>query len=405
MKRIAIYNPYLETRGGGEKVCLALAVSLRKNFNCKVTLVTHSKIDLKPLGDYFKISLDNIDVQVVEFNGLMHKTISGLRLPGRIKNIYYDSRTIKAVKSQNYDVFINNCYQSNLPNPTRYGVYMCMFPQNPKVKKNDLSLMKYFYVKFSDLLSRMMLHISLKSPLDSYRLVTANSKYTESYISKYWNRDSSILYPICENMLDKSIPKQKIILSVGRFFDNVGESHHKRHDVLIDAFSKMTDLHKKGWELHLAGSVAEDTGALKYILKLMEKSNSIPVVFHFNSSYKDLKSIYNEATIYWHATGYGTDSKYHPEKQEHFGITTVEAMSAECIPIVYNSAGQKESVENEFNGFLWDKIEQLRELTIKVSGMPEKSKEKLKQNSKNTASSYNIVAFDKNVARLFKDIL
>jgi glycosyltransferase involved in cell wall biosynthesis len=41
----------------------------------------------------------------------------------------------------------------------------------------------------------------------------------------------------------------------------------------------------------------------------------------------------------------------HLMKGEHFGITVVEAMSAGCVPIVHDSGGPKEIVQDV--GFLW----------------------------------------------------
>ena len=52
MKRVAIYNPYLETKGGGEKVCLAIAEFLSQNSNTEVTLLTHSDVDINKISGY-----------------------------------------------------------------------------------------------------------------------------------------------------------------------------------------------------------------------------------------------------------------------------------------------------------------------------------------------------------------
>jgi glycosyltransferase involved in cell wall biosynthesis len=39
---------------------------------------------------------------------------------------------------------------------------------------------------------------------------------------------------------------------------------------------------------------------------------------------------------------------------EHFGITTVEAMSYGAVPVVIRKGGQMEIVSNGVDGFLWD---------------------------------------------------
>ena len=44
---------------------------------------------------------------------------------------------------------------------------------------------------------------------------------------------------------------------------------------------------------------------------------------------------------------------------EHFGISTVEAMSAGAVPIVYRGGGQVEIVRDDENGMLWKTIDEL----------------------------------------------
>jgi hypothetical protein len=46
--------------------------------------------------------------------------------------------------------------------------------------------------------------------------------------------------------------------------------------------------------------------------------------------------------FYWHATGYSYSTEKHPGVQEHFGMTTVEAMSADTAPVPINSGGRSD---------------------------------------------------------------
>lgn len=402
MKKIGIYNPYLETRGGGERIALALAAVLSEDPEIKVSMITHAKADIPALGTYFDIDLAKVDNFIIDVNTRFLKTVNRLPLPGRIRNLLYDARARKVIRGAGYDVFINNCIQSNMPCPAKYGVYMCMFPQFLKPRKGELSATKRAYVAVMEGLNRLLLHPGSKNALETYRLVTANSAYTQGYIKKRWNRESEILYPYGEDMLQKDQKKRKVIVSVGRFFADSGENHNKRHDVMVREFKQLTDLHKQGWELHLAGSVAEDIDALKYILNLMKESQGFPVYFHFNASFKELKNLYNESTIYWHATGYGSDPKKHPEKQEHFGITTVESMSARCVPVVIDSAGQRESVSHDKNGFLWSTPKELHEFTRKVAGMNQAELKKWQDAARDGYTTYDKQAFERSVKAIFE---
>ncbi|MBU4190339.1 MAG: glycosyltransferase, partial [Candidatus Thermoplasmatota archaeon] len=61
------------------------------------------------------------------------------------------------------------------------------------------------------------------------------------------------------------------------------------------------------------------------------------------------------------AAGFGVDEEKEPEKVEHFGITTVEAAAAGCVPVVIRKGGQPEIVKEGINGLLWEKEEELIE--------------------------------------------
>jgi hypothetical protein len=405
VKKIGIYNPYLETRGGGERIALALAEVLSQNPNVKVSVITHGKIDLGALGNYFQIDLSKVDKFLVDVDTRFMRFVSRLPLPGRVRNLFYDMRVARAVKKAGFDVFVNNCYQSNMPSPAKVGVYMCMFPQKLSYKSADLSAVKLLYISIMDGLYRLLLYPRSPNAINTYQLITANSAYTKGYIAERWQRDSEILYPYGEDMLIEPQQKRNIIMSVGRFFADAGENHNKRHDFMVKSFKALTDLHKKGWELHLVGSVAEDVGTMRYILELLKEANGYPVYFHFNSSFAELKALYNQATMYWHATGFGSDAKKHPEKQEHFGITTVEAMSARCIPVVINSAGQRESVSHDTHGFLWSSAKELQEQTRKVAAMDQTTLAKLQQAARGGYTTYDKKAFEQSVKQIFGAIL
>ena len=70
------------------------------------------------------------------------------------------------------------------------------------------------------------------------------------------------------------------------------------------------------------------------------------MVLHPDASGAELRDLYARASIFWHAAGLGEDPERHPDRYEHFGITTVEAMSAGAVPVVIDAAGQVEIVEH-----------------------------------------------------------
>jgi glycosyltransferase involved in cell wall biosynthesis len=68
--------------------------------------------------------------------------------------------------------------------------------------------------------------------------------------------------------------------------------------------------------------------------------------------------------VYWHGTGIGADLVSAPEKAEHFGISLVEAMSAEAVPFALTAGGPREIIVHGDDGFLYETPEQLAELTL-----------------------------------------
>ncbi len=182
-----------------------------------------------------------------------------------------------------------------------------------------------------------------------------------------WRRSSIPVYAVCDP-IGKLGTKQKRILNVGRFTSFNPEIHHKRQDILIDTFVKMEELHQGGWELHLAGSFYEtDSGTYADVESLIKTASGVPVFFHFNVVHSDLVELYRSATIYWHATGFGSVSVDSPGTQEHFGITTVEAMFAGCVLVVINSGGQLETVTDGESGYLWNTVEELSKRTLTLT--------------------------------------
>jgi glycosyltransferase involved in cell wall biosynthesis len=164
--------------------------------------------------------------------------------------------------------------------------------------------------------------------------------------------------------------KQNIILTVGRIFADNGTSHHKRHDELIKAFLR---LDRPGWELHIAGSTAEDENSRAYLKELQKLAKSHSNIhLHPNMPFNEVRKLRRQAAIYWHATGLGYDSTIYPENQEHFGMVTVEAMSAGVVPIVFGSAGQLEVVRDGQDGVLWSSIDQLLSSTRELIDNPKR---------------------------------
>lgn len=222
------------------------------------------------------------------------------------------------------------------------------------------------------LLNRLYLSIRSKESIlkaydfiNSYQILLSNSNYTKSWTNKYWGKDPITMYPPCEIDLPEVKEKKNQIITIGRFFE--GE-HNKKHVPMVYAFRQLVDKYGlQGWELHMCGGTLKEHVHQKYLRKVKYLAQGYPVHIHEDISFRDLAKLLSESKLFWHATGFGEDEDKDPLKFEHFGITTVEAMVGQTVPLVINKAGQKETVEHEKSGYLWNNLEELQRYTNELA--------------------------------------
>lgn len=312
--KIAIYNLHFETFGGGERRTAALAAHLARK--CQVTLFVRRPASIETIKTIFRIDLSNVKIIAL-----------------------HDKDHFAEIARQRFDVFINNSHGSDLRNPARNGIYMCMFPEAERLD------------------------------LDSYRIITANSRFTAQWIETKWGRSSEIVYSACQDMGPPS-NKEKIILNVGRFFTDNAIVHHKRQDALLQTFKRLVDGGLQGWNLVLAGMVGAREEDRTFVETLRDEADGYPIQIRPAIEFAELQELYRKSSIYWHATGLGTSALAHPGKQEHLGMSIIEAMSAGAVPVVFNAGGPQEIVNHGVDGFLWDHQSELEAWSLGLIEKP-----------------------------------
>jgi glycosyltransferase involved in cell wall biosynthesis len=191
--------------------------------------------------------------------------------------------------------------------------------------------------------------------LKRFKVIFCYSNFVREFIKSRLNYDALVIAPPVLTDVFKPLRKENIIISVGRFFPWL---HSKKQEILIEGFKRLLSLDEfKKWRLVLIGSV--DRGAERFFKEIKDKARGLPIEIISNASNKLLAEFYGKAKIYWHATGFGEDLSSYPERAEHFGISTVEAMAAGCVPVVFNGGGQREIVKEGRNGYLWETIPDL----------------------------------------------
>ena len=191
----------------------------------------------------------------------------------------------------------------------------------------------------------------------SYQLKTSISDFTRRWTQKLWGLDSQIVYPPVDTSFRRE-EKQRIILSVGRFAIE-GDGHRKKQEEMLLTFQRMKQKGLTGWDYISVGGLADTARHKAYFAQLSTLALDSKAQLVSNMGRDELRSLYERASIFWHAAGYGEDENVRPGNAEHFGIATVEAMAAGCVPVVIKKGGQPEIVEHGVSGFLWETLEEL----------------------------------------------
>src|SRR3990167_3008417 len=317
--KIGIYDPYLDDVGGGEKYMLKMAECLSEGND--VTVFWNNKKDLETAKVRFSVNLSNVKIAANLFS----------------PNVSFFKRLMG---TKNYDAIIV-LSDGSIP----------------------FSLSKKLFMHIQRPIRGAGRGLKNKLKLSRVSKVFCNSYFTKSFIDKQLGIDSLVIYPPVD-LHPKKVKKENIILHVGRFrvMDmTTGVKDYKKQNVMVDALKKMSNK-MPGWRFVLAVGVREDDKA--DFDTLTKKTKGYPIEFLVNKTNDELWDIYSRAKIYWHASGYGEDLEKHPEFAEHFGISTVEAMGAGVVPVVFNAGGQKEIVEDNINGFLWNTLSELEEKTL-----------------------------------------
>lgn len=341
-KKAAIYNPYLDTLGGGERYTFSFAAVLR-DLGYQVDIQWPEQEIINKMSKRFNINFKRLEV-VDDIN-----------------------------RGEEYDV----CFwvsDGSIP--------------MLKSRKNLL----HFQVPFKDVDGK-----SLMNRMKMFRInkIICNSHFTKNFIEDEYPGEKIVIYPPVDTSSFKKKKKENIIVYLGRFSQL---TQSKNQDILVERFKSFYDSGYREWKLILMGGT--EVGVDDYLKNLKNASEGYPIKIIESPTFDKLTEIIGKAKIFWSAAGYGVDEQKEPQKVEHFGITTVEAMSAGAVPVVYNAGGQREIIANGINGYLWNKKQDLVNITKKLS----KDSKLINQLSKKAIKDskvYEYERFEAEVKKLF----
>lgn len=325
--KVGLYTPYFYTLGGGEKYLLTIAEVLSEDHTVEILLPQSNDLHIereKALKRFADLKLDRIKFRLGPFAA-------------------DEPWWKRSLLTAEYDLFFYVTDGSFFWSKARKNVVIIQSP-------DTLNLGGW---------KQRVKQIPWKVKL-------CYSDYVKQWLERKWGLEMHILPPAIDPGSYIVSPKENVILMVGRFSRR---PHDKKHAPMVAAFK---DMYEKGmlpgWKMIIMGGLRRDQPEdVEYFQEVVNEAKGAPVEVIADASFDSLIATYAKAKIFWHATGFKEDLLKVPERAEHFGITTVEAMASACVPIVVNSGGQPEIVQQEVNGLLWNSIEELQQQTLSIA--------------------------------------
>jgi hypothetical protein len=316
-KLVAVYSPYEFSLGGGE------------NYLSKIMNNLINK-------DYFVIFFNHTDNYKV-------KNTLELYLNDNIKYVLHvsekfilDNNFIDKIKGLfDYFVYLNNTSLAAFNGIAKKNIYHSQFPFD----------YDFDYDYIPDLINR--------NTINSYNYIILNSEYTYKYLLETYKKYSinydvnniKILYPTCidsVNLIKYEKQKNSFVM-VGRIFEYSTIANNKHFDKIIKVLNNFKEY---DYELNIIGSVKSENW-YNYLIELIGDNSKIKI--HRDISDNDKNNILKKSKYFVQLTGFEENT---PSTQEHFGISIIEGINYNCIPISHNGGFPPYYIKNNKNGYI-----------------------------------------------------
>ena len=368
---LAIYDHALHTIGGGQRYLATLASVLQDRF--AITFIANKPVEIRQLEAWYGLTLDRCQLEILPlpFFDRQQAEIDGTWVTAETPENPF---TPISERSAAFDIFINANQLTRVEPRSPISLFFCHFPDSWRDT--------YFAA-------------------DRYTLLIANSHYTERWIRKLWNLEPSLrIYPpvVTPTIAPHDPPREPIILSVARF-DPGG---NKKQWEMVQAFRQLRDRDPErlqSWRLVLVGGSAGESPYLERLRAEAQLDRAIEL--HVNVPLAEVNALYRRASLFWHLCGL---DEFLPERVEHFGMATVEAMQQGCIPIVFDGGGQRDIVVEGVSGDRVTTIETLIDRSLKLIRNP-LQRHAMSQRVRDRGQCFNLEQFTARIQALFDDIV
>jgi len=320
---MVLVTPFLETRGGLDRVILKIAGHFDARIHC---------IRYDPENSFSEF--EALDIRVAK-PGLLSK-LPALK---RVTTAAEAGKYFYNLKLDDYDVI--NAHQTPsewIRHKNSKVIWYCHTPNREAFDLYDWRMQRRSIFSKPIFWSSIQAFKFFESrTVPNIEHIFTNSKNSQSRIKKYLDRESEVLYPTVDP------EKFKCRDSENFFFYPSRIAPEKDFEYAIDAF-KLFAARVPGWKLVIAGSLSNRKDHQEYKKKLKARGGS-HIIIEPNVPDDRLIDLYSRC----HAVLY-------TPVNEDFGLVPLEALASSKPCIAKNEGGPKETIHDGKDGFLVDSI-------------------------------------------------
>ena len=341
ISKIAICHHTLTSLGGGERVGVSLIDALNKT-GIVPDVYTTSPIDLTYLQNFYgkkiECKLHTIMPFAVRLFGIYQRLVASMH---SFRLIGYD------VVVNTTGIYVPIFLKSFIKRYIIY-IYNPLVPIYPFAVKGHLKYERSLFWKLYFQPYQNIIRTSIKRLGNNELLAVSN--FTKWRIEKYWNKQSTTVYPPVDIETFSQIfgnTDRDGVISIARF------TPEKNHILQLEIAKQLPDL-----TFRICGSAKTPYywHWFQHVKAEAEKMNLSNVEFYPTVLFNKLIELVGKSKYFLHTMF-----------NEDFGLTTAETIAGGCLPVVHNSGGQREVVP--YRRLRFDNVEEAVKIIVKADKM------------------------------------
>jgi len=357
--RILIVHPVMTFLGGGERLCCDTIRALQSDGH-ELTLLS-SNFEPEKLEKFFGYGqlFTTVNLMLYESSDKRDQFGTPAHLFRHLRGQQKVLKRAKRLHYLDYDLLFSTQDPGYVPNVNRPVIQWGYFPKTFSFSKSLPRTVR-----------SLPLRLHYRQQISRIGLVLAISNYSKMSLDREWKRPTRLLHPAC-NMVSAT-SKRDLVVTVARAIPA------KR----LELFWEIARIRP---EYEFVMLLTRDPYSSQYTNDLIRQTpHNGTIVF---DPKKDLyHGILAQAKVYLHFM-----------KNEHFGITVVEAMSASCVAIVHDSGGPGEIV-NDLSGYRWERVEDIPDMVDRAMKMAPSEASRLR------AQDFSYERFQIELSSLFSEL-